>query len=89
MRGSSRLQPMEPEIRPDPTPEERAAILATLELLADDAAPGAYRSGWRDAGIRENVDEPAGADPGRPVVSETDTQRATPRPRSSPGATRA
>jgi len=49
---------MEAEIRPEPSPEERAAILAALErLLADDSGPPAYRSSWRAAGIRENLDE--------------------------------
>lgn len=45
------------EITPEPTPEERAAILAALEQVeADDAlGPGA----WWEAGLRENVeDEP-------------------------------
>jgi hypothetical protein len=49
---------MEPEIKPEPSPEERAAILAALErLLADDSGPPAYRSAWREAGILENLDE--------------------------------
>jgi hypothetical protein len=49
---------MELEIRPEPTPEERAAILVALErLFSDGAAPPAYRSAWREAGIRENLDE--------------------------------
>src|SRR5207247_4638209 len=43
--------PMEPEIRPEPTPEERAAILAALEqLFSDGGTPPAYESAWRDAG---------------------------------------
>ena len=69
---------MEPEIRPEPSPEERAAILAALErLLAEDSLPPAYRSSWREAGILENLDEP------------DDDYGATARPRSNPGATRA
>jgi hypothetical protein len=49
---------MEPRIRPEPTPEERTAILAALErLLSEDVSPPAYRSGWRDAAIRENLDD--------------------------------
>jgi hypothetical protein len=49
---------MEPEIRPEPAPEEREAILAALEaLLSEDSRPLAYRSAWRDAGIRENLDD--------------------------------
>lgn len=47
---------MDPEIRPEPTQEERAAILAALERLLAGDAP-AYRSAWREAGIRENLDE--------------------------------
>jgi hypothetical protein len=51
---------MEPQIRPEPTPEERAAILAALErLLSADSRPPAYRSAWRDAGVRENLDDSA------------------------------
>lgn len=47
---------MEAEIRPEPTPVERAAIIAALERLLADGPP-AYRSAWREAGIRENLDE--------------------------------
>lgn len=68
---------MEPEIRPEPSPEQRAAILAALErLLAEDSLPPAYRSSWREAGILENLYDP-------------DDYGATARPRSNPGATRA
>jgi hypothetical protein len=49
---------MEPEISPEPSPEERAAILAALEcLLENDPLPPAYRSAWREAGVRENLDD--------------------------------
>lgn len=49
---------MEHEISPEPSPEERAAILAALErLIEDDAGPHAYRSVWREAGVRENLDD--------------------------------
>jgi hypothetical protein len=49
---------METAIRPEPSPEERAAILAALErLLSDDLRPTVYRSAWRDAGVRENLDD--------------------------------
>jgi hypothetical protein len=49
---------MEIEIRPEPGPAERQAILAALEeLLAYNPVPAAYRSAWRDEGIRENVDD--------------------------------
>lgn len=46
---------MEAEIKPDPTPEERAAILAALGRLVSEAAP-AYRSAWRQLGVEENLD---------------------------------
>ena len=45
------------EITPDPTREERAAILAALEQLRaeEERGPGA----WWEAGLRDNVlDEP-------------------------------
>jgi hypothetical protein len=54
---------MEHEIRPEPSPEERAAILAALErLLEGNAGPQAYRSAWREAGVRENLDDSDDAD---------------------------
>ena len=46
---------MEAEIKPDPTPEERAAILAALAGLLSDGPP-AYRSAWRQLGVEENLD---------------------------------
>jgi hypothetical protein len=46
------------EIRPEPTPEEREALLAALSLL--DGEPSAA-SAWWEAGIREAVEEPEGA----------------------------
>jgi hypothetical protein len=70
---------MEPQIKPEPTPEERAAILAALQRISEDSRPPASRSAWRDAGIRENVDE----------SGEDADYGATARPRSNPGATRA
>jgi hypothetical protein len=49
---------VEPEITPEPSPEERAAILAALQdQSADEGAPPAYRSLWRRDGIRENVED--------------------------------
>jgi hypothetical protein len=49
---------MEMEIRPEPGPAERQAILAALEeLLESDQVPAAYRSAWRAEGIRENVED--------------------------------
>ena len=50
---------MEYEITPEPTPEEREALIAALErLLAETrvaSAPAAHRSAWRRAGIAENL----------------------------------
>ena len=56
---------MEAEIRPEPGSEEREVILCALEeQLARDGSPAAYRSAWRELGIRENTDdeEPLGRD---------------------------
>jgi hypothetical protein len=51
---------MDVEIRPEPSPEERRALLASLErLLAEPEPPPAYCSVWRKEGIRENVDAEA------------------------------
>jgi hypothetical protein len=62
---------MEPTIKPDPNANERAAILAALELLAEDGFAGVSRSGWREAGIRENVDETPDGCPSKRFGSET------------------
>ena len=44
------------DVRITPEPEERDVVLAAVEqLLSRDALPAAYRSGWRSAGIEENV----------------------------------
>lgn len=67
---------VELEIEPEPTPPEREAISRAIERLLARTVPAAYRSGWRDAGIAENIE--AGK-----------TAYATARPRSNPGATRA
>ena len=65
---------MELEITPEPTPPEREALLRGLErLLAagrEPPLPAPYRSGWRDAGVRE----------------ATAVDYATARPRSTRGA---
>ena len=53
---------MELEIRPEPSPQEHAAIVAALEELQRDGASAAYRSAWRDAGIRENTHADADAE---------------------------
>ena len=52
---------MELEITPEPTPEERAAILAALAALAGRGrtqGPGA----WWEAGLRENVEDDGNGD---------------------------
>jgi hypothetical protein len=48
------------EIRPAPTPDERAALLRALAVagLLDD---GAEPSGWWAEGLREALDDPAPA----------------------------
>jgi hypothetical protein len=62
------------DVRIKPEPEERDAVLAAVEvLLLREPQPAAYRSGWRERGILENVED----------------QDDTGLPRSSPGATRA
>lgn len=66
---------MEVQIRPEPN--EREAVLAAVHvLLSADGTPPAYRSAWRQSGIRENAED--GRDQGDAV-----------RPRKSPGARRA
>jgi hypothetical protein len=49
---------VEVEIRPEPSPEERAAILTALEhLWAHAEGLASYRSAWRAEAIRENVED--------------------------------
>ena len=54
---------MEYQITPEPSPEEREALLAALErLLAEEdgpVQPAAYRSEWWRTGVLENVEESA------------------------------
>jgi hypothetical protein len=46
------------EISPEPAPEEREAIEAALrKLIQGRTVPAAYESVWRQAGIREAVDQ--------------------------------
>jgi hypothetical protein len=45
---------MEPLIRPEPTDEERRAILAAL-AEAEPRRPAVYESRWREAGLEEGV----------------------------------
>jgi hypothetical protein len=70
------------DVRPRATPEELAALQIALRKLAGGGGGGgeAYRSGWRLAGLLENV-EPEPTGPLLPSV--------TGRPRSSRGASRA
>jgi hypothetical protein len=42
------------EIRPEPTPEEREAI---LRALAELDGGGQARSGWWEAGVREALED--------------------------------
>ena len=55
---SFRVKGVEVEITPEPTPEERAAIVAAVEQLQadEDHCPGA----WWETGLRENVGEESG-----------------------------
>ena len=47
---------MDLEIKPEPAPEEREAIEATLRrLIARGQVPAAYASAWRKAGLREAI----------------------------------
>ena len=45
---------MEYEITPEPTPEERAALVAALDRLTEE--PAEWASAWWRAGVRENVE---------------------------------
>jgi hypothetical protein len=52
---------VEPGITPEPSPAERAAILAALrDRNADEEAPPAYRSLWREEGILQSVEDEDG-----------------------------
>jgi hypothetical protein len=55
---------MEPLIRPEPTENERRALLAALE--AEPTRPAVYTSRWREAALEEGVSEgsPNEPDPG-------------------------
>lgn len=69
---------MEIEITPEPSPEERAAL---LQALADGHKPAdSYGSVWRLAGLLENVDSDDLVPRAAPAVGS---------PRSSRGANRA
>ena len=46
------------EISPEPDPNEREALEAALaRLLAAEEKPAPYRSRWREAGLRESVED--------------------------------
>jgi len=79
VRDAFSLYGVEIEITPEPTAEEREALLAAL-ASAPDGHTDPYRSVWRLAGLLENVE--SGADAPRPAVTEGS-------PRSKPGASRA
>jgi hypothetical protein len=53
---------MEPLIRPEPTEEERRAILAAL-AEAELRRPGVYESRWREAALEEGLSTGEVADP--------------------------
>ena len=51
------LAAVELQIEPEPEPAEREAIEGAIaQLLESTALPAAYLSGWRRAGIAENVE---------------------------------
>jgi hypothetical protein len=66
------------EITPEPSPEERTALLAAIESGTDPRAEP-YRSVWRLAGLLESAE--SGADP--PLLAGP-----TGAPRSKRGASR-
>ena len=60
---------MELEIEPEPSAEERDAILRALaENALDGAPPLVYGSVWREDGIRENALDPGPGEPADPAV---------------------
>ena len=79
LRGPFSLYGVEIEITPEPTADERAALVAAL-AQAPDGGTDPYRSVWRLAGVLENVE--SGADAPPPTVDEGS-------PRSRRGASRA
>ena len=67
---------MELEITPEPNPEEREALLAALAALLDgDRRPAAYRSAWRELGIRDNLGEGDGEESGRDGTAAQQARR--------------
>ncbi len=56
---------MNAQITPEAHGEERDAILRAVEAqLARDPRPAAYRSDWREQGIRENAGDDIPEEPG-------------------------
>ena len=53
---------MEPLIRPEPTEDERRAILAAL-AQAEPRRPAVYESRWRRAALDEGVSRDSSDDP--------------------------
>jgi hypothetical protein len=53
---------MEPVIRPEPTDEERRAILEALGA-AEPREPSVYRSRWREAALEEGLEQEVSAEP--------------------------
>jgi hypothetical protein len=65
------------DVRITPEPDDRDAVLAAVQvLLSRDRLPPAYRSAWRELGVRENL-------------GSERAQGETGLPRSTPGAMRA
>jgi hypothetical protein len=70
------------DVRPEATPEELAALQVAFQKLAGGGGGGgeAYLSGWRFAGLLENVE---------PELTAPRAASVPVRPRISRGATRA
>jgi hypothetical protein len=57
---SFRLLPVDLQISPEPTPEERAVIVAALEALKAEESRGP--GPWWEAGLRANVEDDGDGD---------------------------
>ena len=60
---------MEPLIRPEPSEDERRAILAAL-AGADPRRPAVYDSRWRAAALEEGVADSAPGGPDEGVLAD-------------------
>jgi hypothetical protein len=69
---------MEIEITPEPSPEERAALLAALAERSQ-GSPDGYGSVWRLAGLLENVDSDDFAPRAAPAVGSRPSSRGASR----------